>query len=139
MTNKNNVPDDQIPVEPDKAASNTSNGHSHGFGQQLRASIAAAASSISGLGSTVRFALTVAGSILALFLLFWVVDKFVLLFLTRTYVDEIAVVFDLNDHLRTALLLITFLAAIFFARFLWSFSKRKRMIGLVGIFALLRL
>ena len=137
MTNKENVPNDQSPVEPDKDAPNNPTGRSHGFGQQLRASIAAAAGSISGLGSTARLALTIAASVLLLLVLFWVVDKFVLLFLTRNYVDEVANVFDLNDHLRSALLLITFLAAIFFARFVWSFSKRKRMIGLAGIFALL--
>jgi hypothetical protein len=123
MTNKENVPNEQNPVEPDKKGSpNNSNGRSHGFGQQLRASIAAAAGSISGLGSTAKLALTVAASIILLLVLFWVVDKIVLLFLTRTYVDEVANVFDLNDHLRSALLLITFLAAIFFARFIWSFS-----------------
>jgi hypothetical protein len=124
MTNRESVPNDQSPGEP-------------GFGRYIRTSIAAAARSIAGLGSTARLALTVAASILVLLILFWVVDKFVLYFLTRNYVDEVGDVFDLNNHLRNALLLLTFLAALFFARFLWSFSKRKRLIGIAGISALL--
>jgi hypothetical protein len=69
--------------------------------------------------------------------LLWVIDKIVFYYLTKSYVDEIADAFDLNHHLANALLIATFVVAVFFARLVWSFSKRSRLIGVSGIALLL--
>ena len=74
--------------------------------------------------------------IAAALLLLWIVDKFVFYYLAQTYVDEVASVLDLNPHLANALVLLTFAIAVFFTRFIWSFSKRRRLLGITGIAAL---
>src|SRR5262249_2489149 len=53
------------------------------------------------------------------------------------YIDQVARVFDLNDHLKTALLVATFMVAAFFAQYIWSFSKKRRVVGIVGIAVML--
>jgi hypothetical protein len=89
------------------------------------------------LGKPARILLVAATSIFALVALFWVVDKLVLYYLAQTYVDQVVRVFDLNDHLKTALLVATFAAAAIFAKYVWSFSKKRRMVGIAGIAAML--
>jgi hypothetical protein len=49
----------------------------------------------------------------------------------------VADVFDINKHLVNAFVLVTFLAAVFFGNYIFSFSKRKRLVGISGIAALL--
>jgi hypothetical protein len=89
------------------------------------------------LAKPTRILLTLVAAILIAVLLLWLIDKFVLYYLAQTYVGEVAKVLDLNVHLANALILITFIVAVFFARLLWSFSRQKRLIGVVGISALL--
>ena len=85
----------------------------------------------------VRLILTVVGGILAAIVALWIVDKVVFYYLARTYIEEIASVLDLNKHLENALVFATFVVAIVFASYLWTFSKRKRLIGIAGISSLL--
>jgi len=99
--------------------------------------ISATAGPFSSLGSTARLALTLAVGLLAAVVLLWIFDKVVFYFLARSYVDQVSRVFDLNEHLANALVLLTFIAVLFFGRYIWSFSKQKRMIGIAGIAALL--
>lgn len=84
-----------------------------------------------------RRLLAIAGVLSAVIFLFWLVDKFVFYYLSRSYVDEVATVLGLNKYLANAIFLLTFIAVLLFARLLWSFSKRKRLIGITGIAALL--
>ena len=67
----------------------------------------------------------------------WFVDKVVFYYLARSYVDQVANALDLNPHLANALILLTFVVAIFFARFLWSFSRQRRIVGISGLAGLL--
>ena len=69
--------------------------------------------------------------------LLWLIDKFVFYYLAQSDVDEVAKVLDLNVHLANALVLTTFVVAVFFAKLLWSFSSQRRFIGIIGIFGLL--
>ena len=81
--------------------------------------------------------LTVVAVVVGALLALWVVDKVVLYYLTKTYVGEAARALDLNEHLETALVLITFIAVVYFAKQILSFSRNKRLIGIAGIFVLL--
>ncbi len=84
-----------------------------------------------------RLLLALVAGILAAIVALWIVDKVVFYYLARSYVEEVARVFDLNRHLANALVLVTFVVAIVFASYIWAFSKRKRLIGIVGICSLL--
>ena len=84
-----------------------------------------------------RLLVSIAAGVLAALFLFWFVDKVIYYFLVRSYIDQVADVLDLNKHLINALVLLSFLAVVFFANLIWSFSKQKRRIGIAGIAALL--
>jgi hypothetical protein len=67
----------------------------------------------------------------------WMSDKVVLYYLSRSYVDKVSDVLGLNKDLANAILLLTFIFVVAFARLAWSFSRRRRLIGIAGIAALL--
>ena len=92
---------------------------------------------ISGFGNTTRLLTTLGVGLLVSVVLFWIADKFTFLYLSRSYVDQVADVLRLNKHLADAFVLFTFIAAVFFARHLWSFSKNKRRVGISGLSVLL--
>ena len=89
------------------------------------------------LGRNRRLLVSIAAGILAALFLFWFVDKVIYYFLVRSYIDQVGDVLDLNKHLINVLVLLSFLAVVFFANLIWSFSKQKRRIGIAGIAALL--
>ena len=68
---------------------------------------------------------------------YWIADKVLSFRLAENYVSEIADVFDLNDHLAKAFIYVTFVAIVLFGGMAFSISKRRRLIGITGIFALL--
>ena len=76
-------------------------------------------------------------AITAALVLLWIVDKIVFYYLAESYVAEVANVLDLNEHLANALVIFTFVVAVFFGSYIWSFSKQKRLFGIAGISALL--
>ncbi len=84
-----------------------------------------------------RIILWAIGAVVGAAVLLWLVDKAVLYFFARSYVDALANALDLSPYLTNALVLLTFLAAFFFAGNIWSFSKRKRLTGIVGLSGLL--
>jgi hypothetical protein len=67
----------------------------------------------------------------------WLVDKLLLYYLARSYVDDVAKVFDLNNHLAKAISLAVFVAAIYLIGKTFSRSRASRRIGYVGILGLL--
>ncbi|WP_156380665.1 sel1 repeat family protein [Pseudolabrys sp. Root1462] len=71
------------------------------------------------------------------FAAFFVVDKILSFYLTKGYVEQIGDAFDLNRNLVRALVLASFVIVVYFGNAAWSFSRRKRMIGIAGILALL--
>ena len=74
-----------------------------------------------------RLLVSIAAGVLAALFLFWFVDKVIYYFLVRSYVDQVGDLLDLNKHLINALVLLSFLAVVFFANLIWSFSKQKRL------------
>jgi hypothetical protein len=111
--------------------------HAQGALDRIRKISAAARDKFSNLGWNGRLLVSIVAGIFVALLLFWIVDKIFYYYLVRSYVDQIASVFDLNKHLVNALILLTFIAAVFFGNLIWSFSKQKRMIGIAGIATLL--
>ena len=125
-------------VKPDAAANPKSRrALFHGWDDRIRRFLSFAGRSTSRLGFPAQVLFTVVAAILAAAILLWIVDKIVFYYLARSYVDEVADVFDLNVHLANALVLLTFLCAVFFARYIWSFSKQRRLVGIAGVSALL--
>jgi hypothetical protein len=89
------------------------------------------------LNKPARIALLLLAAAVVAALLLWVIDKLVFYYLARSYVDEVANVLDLNQHLANALVIATFILAVFFARLVWSFSSQRRWVGVTGLGLLL--
>lgn len=89
------------------------------------------------LGTPFRY-LAVAGIVaLAGLLLFWVFDKIVVYYLARSYVDQVALVLNLNPHLASAISWIVFAALVVLVGLIFSLSRTKRQIGIGGVLVLL--
>lgn len=67
----------------------------------------------------------------------WLIDKLFIYLLARSYVDDVAVVFDLNKHLAKAIALAVFVAAVYFIGKMFSRSQASRRVGYLGIVGLL--
>jgi hypothetical protein len=67
----------------------------------------------------------------------WLVDKLFIYLLARSYVDDVADVFDLNKHLAKAIALAVFVAAVYLAGKTFSRSRASRRVGYLGIVGLL--
>jgi hypothetical protein len=132
-TNKKSTTDRQNGAEK----SNSIRGIFLVFTDFVRKTFTTATGSTPNIGTAVRLLFVLGGAIIAALFLLWIVDKVVFYYLTKNYVDEVANVFDLNEHLANALILGTFVVAVFFGRFIWSFSRQKRLIGIAGISTLL--
>ena len=87
---------------------------------QIRKHIPAAAS---GKRTVARVLLMLVAAIAAALVLLWIVDKIVFYYLAESYVAEVANVLDLNEHLANALVIFTFVVAVFFGTYIWSFSS----------------
>jgi hypothetical protein len=85
-------------------------------------------SRVAGSSATIRLLVAALLACIAVVLLYWILEKVLYLYLARSYVEELAQVLDLNKNLANAIVWIVFAITVFFASFLFSFSKRKRMI-----------
>ena len=108
-----------------------------GIADRARQTFASVFGSLTALSGSTRLIVWAVGTIVGAIILLWLVDKIVLYFIARSYVDAIAIAYDLNPHLADALVLLTFMTAFFFVSNVWSFSKRKRLTGIVGLSGLL--
>ena len=84
-----------------------------------------------------RFAILTALVLGGAGIVFFIVDKIFYFALSRSYVEQIAIVFNLNRHLADAIALAVFVLVVFFASKVFSFSARNRRIGYLGIVGLL--
>ena len=75
--------------------------------------------------------------IVSVVVLFWLFDKIVVYFLTRSYVDEVAQAIDINKYLANAIAWAVFAVTVFLVGYVFSLSKSKRRIGIVGLLTLL--
>lgn len=74
---------------------------------------------------------------LLLLAVLWMLDRAILYVTSKSYIDEIAYVFDLNRHLAEALTLVLFTALLFAGRYAFSWDLRRRRIGIAIVSALL--
>jgi TPR repeat protein len=123
-------------TQADFAEKGRTNGPLAALGNSLRNFAERARASLTNSGSAGRLLLIAVAGIAGAFALLWVVDKIVSYYFARSYVEEIADAFDLNKHLTDALVLLTFFAGVLLARCVWSFSRQKRRIGIVGLASL---
>lgn len=70
-------------------------------------------------------------------LLLWLFDKIFIYFLARSYVDDVAVVFNLNKHLAQAVSLAVFVAGVYLISKIFSLSRSSRLLGTAGLLAIL--
>jgi hypothetical protein len=75
--------------------------------------------------------------ILAGLIFLWIANEILILSISRSYVQQIAVAFDLNRHLAEAISLAVFVILAFFASRLISRSRLSRRVGYIGITGLL--
>src|SRR5215467_1604125 len=102
----------------------------------MRNALATARSRFANLSSPLRLLVVAAVFVFASLFLVWLVDKIFVYLLARSYVDEIAEVFDLNKSLATAIAWLVFAAMLILTRYLFSFSKSRRRAALAGLLAL---
>jgi hypothetical protein len=67
----------------------------------------------------------------------WVINKIFIYMIARSYIDNIAKVFNLDKNLAKAIALGTFLVSAYFISKTFSFSSANRRIGYFGIVFLL--
>src|SRR5262245_3771032 len=89
------------------------------------------------MGRPLRFLIVSGFALLALVLVVWLGNHIVIFFLSRSYVDHLAVALDVNKNLATAIFWGTFAVAVLFGSYTISFSRRRRLLGLGGLLILL--
>ncbi len=94
-------------------------------------------SNTSRLGQITSSLILIAASLLIGVVFLWLLDRIFLLSFSRSYVEQIAIVFNLNRHLAEAISLAVCVCLAALVSLTFSFSSRKRSLGILGIFALL--
>ncbi len=92
---------------------------------------------LSRLAKPLRFIGSIIIALILLAGLFWILEKTIFYLFARSYVEEVAEQLDVNKYLATAVAWVAFAATILFARYTFSFSKTKRVIGIFGFLILL--
>ena len=92
---------------------------------------------LSGLSRPLRLAFLAGAVVVLAIVLFWLFNEIFYYLLAKSYVDELSQAYNLNKGFTKALVWASFAAVVFFAGCTFSFSKRKRTAGYVGILALL--
>ena len=69
--------------------------------------------------------------------IFWLFNELVYYWLARSYTEELADAYDLNPGIARAILWASFAAIVVFAGYVFSFSKRKRLVGYAALLTLL--
>ena len=75
-------------------------------------------------------------AILVLYIFLWLVDKLFIYLLAKSYVSEIADVFNLNTHLAAAASFVIFITFVYLLSLSFSFSRSRRIIGVLGLAAM---
>jgi small-conductance mechanosensitive channel len=104
---------------------------------QLRGLLQEKRQELSSLSKPIQLCVNILLIILPAALLLWLFDKLFIYLLARSYIEDIAVVFNLNKHLAEAASLAVFVVIVFFVSRIFSFSKASRLIGVLGLTAIL--
>jgi hypothetical protein len=99
--------------------------------------IANARSGFGRLGSPFRILIGLLCLIVCALVVFWLFNEAILYFTAKSYVDDIAWVFDINRHAANALALGVFVLLTYLAASTFSFDKTRRRIGYGGVIGLL--
>jgi hypothetical protein len=94
-------------------------------------------SRLSGLSGPLRIAILAIGLVLGAVALFWLFNQLFYYLLAKSYADELSQAYNLNRGFTKALVWASFAAVVLFAGCTFSFSKRKRNFGYIGILGLL--
>lgn len=78
-----------------------------------------------------------AGVVLIALVLYWILDKYLAFKLAESYVNRIAYVLDINDHLATAITIVVAVVLAGLIGLIFTFDKKKRWLGIGGVVALL--
>lgn len=105
------------------------------FRNALASSLASA--NLPSLKKPLRIALVCTLILLAVIILYFVVEKLFIYYFARRFVRDFSEAAGLNRHLADALVWVVFAAVIVFAASLLSFSRSKRLIGAAGVLVLL--
>jgi hypothetical protein len=92
---------------------------------------------LSGFGRPVRIAIFAAVVVFGAFVLFWLFNQIFYYLVAKSYSDELSQAYNINKGYTKALLWGSFAAVVLFSGCIFSFSKRKRLLGTIGILALL--
>ena len=95
------------------------------------------AARLSGLNSPIRLMIVAASLLVGTLILFWVFNELFYYMVAKSYADELSQAYNLNKGFTKALVWASFAALVLFAGCTFSFSKRKRTVGLIGILGLL--
>jgi hypothetical protein len=104
---------------------------------RLRNILELAHTRIINLRTASRFLLTFLIGLIAAAVAFWIANKVIIYFVARSYVEEIGEVFNISKPWTSALVWITFAVTLVFVSYALSFSRRKRIVGIAGLFFLL--
>jgi hypothetical protein len=89
------------------------------------------------LGDAKKGAFGVVAVVILAIPLLWLVDRIVLFLFAKSYIAEIADVFNIDQHMARAMALILWVIIIFFVSKLFSISHANRRIGFYGLLFLL--
>lgn len=92
---------------------------------------------LSGFSGPARLAIIAVSVVIVAALLFWLFNELFYYLLAKSYADELSQAYNLNKGFTKALVWASFAVVVLFAGCTFSFSKRKRTVGYIGILALL--
>jgi hypothetical protein len=85
----------------------------------------------------IRLIIVAASLVVGALFLFWVFNELFYYMVAKSYADKLSQAYNLNRGFTKALVWASFAALVLFAGCAFSFSKRKRTVGLIGILGLL--
>jgi hypothetical protein len=100
----------------------------------LRTNVAA---QLSRLSNPIRLVIVFASLVVGTLVLFWIFNELFYYMVAKSYADELSQAYNINKGFTRALVWASFMALVLFAGCTFSFSKRKRTVGLIGILGLL--
>src|SRR5258708_6382748 len=92
---------------------------------------------LSGFSGAVRTAILAGIVVVIAIVLFWLFNEVFYYLLAKSYADELSQAYNLNKGFTKALVWASFAAVVLFAGCTFSFSKRRRIVGYIGILTLL--
>jgi hypothetical protein len=92
---------------------------------------------LSGFAGPVRVAILAVTVLVLAIILFWLFNEVFYFLVAKSYADELSQAYNLNKGFTKALIWGSFAAVVVFAGCTFSFSKRKRTAGYLGMLALL--